>query len=315
MSISLVLDPAFDFGALDGALQSLGFRRDNSVGPFTQDMIAGEPEVAAWIRGDAGERITYTFNPVVSLRVIACAAESEAELAARFPLIDIAGIGGLLTERDPRRVLLGLFAARALAADELAGAIAPLCAHPNQLIRSAAERALEWLQPDGEAAAQGEVLSVLPVLCEQAVSVFSALVGPEGPATIESMRPRSDDYPRVFHPEIVAASRAAYEMLWSTPPRVERLTVGELKLRVDAAPAAMLRNQNELSNRFPGGYRALAPHLQPNRIWFVWRYLRAGNTVGMRYDGVVHLDNRWVWFPKPYRVIGEILRGPSCRRP
>lgn len=311
MSTSLVLDPSFGFGALDGTLQSLGFRRDDSVRPFTQDMIPGEPEVAAWVRGDAGERITYTFNPVVALRVIACATEITRELAAHFPRLDIAAIGTLLTEPDPRRVLLGLFAARALGASELASAIVPLRGHSDPLVRRAAENALTSLQSGREAAARGDALAILQTLCTQAIPVLAALVGPEGPATIESMCPRADDYPRVFQPEIVVASRTAYETLWSTPPEVERLKVGELKLRVDAAPAGMLREKNELSNRFPGGYHALAPYLKPDRIWFVWRYLHAGRTAGMRYDGVVRLDDRWVWFPKPYRVIGEILRRPS----
>jgi hypothetical protein len=59
----------------------------------------------------------------------------------------------------------------------------------------------------------------------------------------------------------------------------------------------MLLEKNELSDRFPGGYRRVAPHLQPDRIWLVWRYLRRGATEGMRYDGLVQLDDRWVWFP------------------
>jgi hypothetical protein len=270
-------------------------------------MIQGDPEVAAWTRGDPGERITYTFNPVVSLRVIACTAERAAELAGRLPLLDNAGIAALLTERDPRRVLLGLFAARAVGASELVSAIAPLQGHSDPLIHRAAESVLALLPSGREATTRRDALAILQTLCTQAIPVLAALVGPEGPETIESLRPRADDYPRVFQPEIVVAARAAYDALWSTPPQVEQLTVGELKLRVDAAPAGMLREPNELSNRFPGGYRPLAPYLKPDRIWFVWRYLRPGNAAGMRYDGVVRLDDRWVWFPKPYRVIGEIL--------
>jgi hypothetical protein len=76
----------------------------------------------------------------------------------------------------------------------------------------------------------------------------------------------------------------------------------------------MLREDNELSQRFPGGYRALAPHLRPERIWFVWRYLQAGEAAGMRYDGLVRLPDRWIWFPKPYRVVGGILRSRSHER-
>ena len=92
------------------------------------------------------------------------------------------------------------------------------------------------------------------------------------------------------------------------PPSIERFDGERLTLRVDAAPAGMLGEDNGLSNCFPGGYRALAPHLVAGRIWFVWRYLQPGETSGVRYDGLVHLDDHWAWFPKPYRVVGEILR-------
>ncbi|MFN7931238.1 MAG: hypothetical protein U0Y68_25580, partial [Blastocatellia bacterium] len=297
------------FNALASTLQSLGFRRDESVRPVTPEMIAGEPEVAAWTRGDTGERLTYTFNPVVSLRVLTCTAELTAELAAHLPRLELADLRSLLSASDPRRVLLGLFAARAVGANELASAIVPLCWHSDPLVCRAAQQALASLPAGREAAARHDALAILQTLCTQAIPVLAALVGPEGRLVIESMRPQADDYPRVFQAEIVADARTAYEALWRTPPEVEQLTAGEVKLRVDAAPAGMLSEPNELSNRFPGGYRALAPYLKPDRIWFVWRYLRLGHTAGMRYDGVVRIDDRWVWFPKPYRVIGEILRG------
>jgi hypothetical protein len=310
VSRSLVLDPGFGFDALAARLASLGFRRDASVRPITPDVMVGEPELAAFTRGGA-ERLTYTFNPVVSLRVIAVRGlddEAGARLAAELPLLDTAAIGRLLTEAEPSRVLLGLFAARSLEARDLAPVVDTLQTHPDPTIRRAAAATLTALRSEGEAAARQAALAMLQALCQQAIPVLAALVGPDGPAVVESMRPRSDDYPRVFGPAIADAARAAYEELWRTPPEVDRLASGQLTLRVDAAPAGMLREENELSRRFPGGYRALAPYLRPDRIWFVWRYLDAGRAAGVRYDGVTRLDDRWVWFPKPYRVVGTILR-------
>jgi hypothetical protein len=57
VSQSVVVDPAFTFA-------SLGFARDRFVRPVTPDAIRHEPELAAWTRG--GERLIYTFNPVVA---------------------------------------------------------------------------------------------------------------------------------------------------------------------------------------------------------------------------------------------------------
>ena len=317
MSASLIVDPAFSFGSFDERIASLGFTRDMSVRPVTADVIPGEPELAAWTRGK-GERLTYTFNPVVSLRVIQCGGlttEETESLSQQIPLIDSKAIGQLLADANPRRMLLGLLAARILRTEEFAPVVASLTAHVDPVICRAAEATMEALAFGAGATARQKALAVMQVLCQRAIPQLAALVGPDGPRQLESMRPLPADFARVFRPEVSEAAREAYEELWRSPPELDRLDSGELTLRVDASPAGMLAEENELSHHFPGGYRFLAPYLVPDRVWFVWRYLQAGEKSGMRYDGVVMLDDRWVWFPKAYRVIGEILerRNPAAR--
>jgi hypothetical protein len=309
MNASVVVDPQFGFGLLDERLRTLGFTRDESVQPVTPDILPGERELAAWTRGKR-ERLTYTFNPVVSLRVIdgsGLAAGAMEALCRQIPIIDANAIGKLLDEGDSRRVLLGLLAARILRTQEIAPLVVPLTFHAEQVIRRAAAETIEALAFGTGATARQKALIVMQALAQRAIQPLSALVGPDGPRQLESMRPRAEDFARVFRAGIADAARAAFQELWRDPPRMERLESGELTLRVDAAPAGMLSEDNELSTHFPGGYRALAPYLIPDRIWFVWRYLSPGEEAGMRYDGVVLLDNRWVWFPKPYRVVGEIV--------
>jgi hypothetical protein len=314
VSESIVLDPAFTFASIEERLAALGFARDESVRPATPDVVPGEPELAAWTRG--GERLTYTFNPVVSLRALAAhglAAETIARLGERLPLLDTAAVGELLTADEPRRLLLGLFAARATNAGELALVVASLQAHPDRTISRAAESTLHALRAAGGRTSREQTLAVMQILCRRAIPVLAALVGPDGAAALEALRPRAGDEARVFHPAIAERVREAYDLLWRTPPQLDRLVSGDVTLRVDAAPAGMLQEENELSRRFPGGYHALAPYLLPDRVWFVWRYLRGGAESGMRYDGVVLLDDRWVWFPKPYRVVGEIVQLPGTQ--
>ena len=384
VSVSLVVDPELGFAQLDARLAALGFARDPSVRPVTPDARPGEPELAAWSRD--GERLTYTFNPVVSLRSLTAetlSATTAGVLQSRLPLLDVPGVGTLLTSAEPRRILLGIFAARALDAGDLALIVASLQAHADASISRAAAAALPVLQaspratprqqtlttmqilcrraipalsalvgPDGaraldagdlalivaslqahtdssisraasaalpvlqaspRATPRQQTLTTMQILCRRAVPALSALVGPDGARAIETMRPRAEDYARVFDAALADRVREAYEEVWRTPPVVEQLVSGEITLRVDAVPAGMLHGENELSRRFPGGYRALAPYLVPDRIWFVWRYLRPGADAGMRYDGAVLLDDRWVWFPKPYAVVGEIVEGRSRR--
>jgi hypothetical protein len=306
-----VIDPALGFPAMAAALESIGFRRDPSVRPLTRDVLPGEPELAAWTIGDGAARLTYTLNPVVSLRVLAPSevpGETLALVASRLPLLDAPAVARLLAEADPRRVLLGLFAARTLGARELAPQVEALRVHTDPLVSRAAKSTWDALDGGREGAARREALRLLQILCEQAIPVLASLAGPGGATEVEALRPRAEDFPRIFRPEIAEAARAAYEDLWRSPPRVEPLASSSVELEVVACPAGMLGEENELSRRFPGGYRSLAPLLMTDRVWFVWRYLRPGAEAGMRYDGLVRIDDRWVWLPKPYRVVGAIVK-------
>lgn len=67
MNQRLVVAPECGFEELARRLAPLRWRRDGTR-PFTPDPLPGEPELAGWRRGAA--RLTYTFNPVVSLRVL-----------------------------------------------------------------------------------------------------------------------------------------------------------------------------------------------------------------------------------------------------
>ncbi|MBW1876968.1 MAG: hypothetical protein JRJ84_01265 [Deltaproteobacteria bacterium] len=62
----------------------------------------------------------------------------------------------------------------------------------------------------------------------------------------------------------------------------------------------MLREDNELSAHFPEAYHAVAQVLDTSRVWMCWRY------DGLRYDGLVWVNDHWAWFPKPWRVLSEL---------
>jgi hypothetical protein len=295
-----VLAPEVPFRTVEERLAGAGFARDELVRPATPDAIPGEPELAAF-ENASGATLTYTFNPVVFLRVLEGNGAAVAAASGAVPRLDIASIRALLGESEPRRLLLGILAAQALQTRELDAEIAALRTHPSAPVARAAAKAVP---PSG---ARLEALQHLRALCEQAVPVLTALATGASDSTAATLRPHPEDFARVFRADVAGQVQVAYELVWAQPPQVEER--GALQLIVDAAPAGMLASDNELSRKFPGGYRALAPFLVENRIWFVWRYVRPPDREGTRYDGLVRLDDRWVWFPKPYRVVGELLRG------
>ena len=166
---------------------------------------------------------------------------------------------------------------------------AKLLAGPDSVPQQIDPRAgsLAWAQLIG--ASLAELLELLPKV----------------PDEVAGLRPRDDDYEKVFLPEAVASARAAYTSIWNSGVSVQAPQEASCHEHVYVAPAGMLASDNELSRPFPGGYRAIAGLLDPHRVWVCWRYVVPGEKSGINYDGLVWCDDHWAWFPKPYRMLKQ----------
>ena len=68
-------------------------------------------------------------------------------------------------------------------------------------------------------------------------------------------------------------------------------TTGKLKSRAVAADA------------FPGGYRKVTPFFIANQPIVRFKFVRAGETIGLAFDGLIFVNGRWVFMPKPWRSL------------
>ena len=129
---------------------------------------------------------------------------------------------------------------------------------------------------------------------------------PERRAVLGSqLRPREEDWALTFVDEVIPRFQKYYQGLFlaNVTPAAK---VGQTQLRVTAAQAEHLIFRNPLSDRFPGGYKKVAHLFQPGTIWLAWKFTEPGKTTGMAYDGLVYLpDERFVWFPKPWRMLSQ----------
>ncbi|HEY1404607.1 MAG TPA: hypothetical protein VGB05_10805, partial [Pyrinomonadaceae bacterium] len=107
---------------------------------------------ASWSRdtdAEEGARISYTFNPVVRLRVVvfygARAGTRRAEVEDALPTLDIEELPDLLRSADARTTLLGIFAAQEMRAFTLLNLIESLRGHTEPAVARAAEKAYEEL--------------------------------------------------------------------------------------------------------------------------------------------------------------------------
>jgi hypothetical protein len=122
-----------------------------------------------------------------------------------------------------------------------------------------------------------------------------------------ALRPRDDDYPRVFAGAAAEAARLGYLPLWNTAPVIEPQE-GQTQVRVAVATSAELAIDSVAARGFPGGYRHLVGRFMPETIWAAWQFLRPGDTSGLQFDGLVYLDGRFAWFPKPWLVLPSVDR-------
>ena len=147
---------------------------------------------------------------------------------------------------------------------------------------------------DAMAAIQAITQALTPVLLAAGAGDAEAL---------RSLLPRPGDAARAFLPDAAPRVQAAMERWLASddPPRVQA-GAGRTALRVHPATVEALATRHPLASPFPGAYEALAQHhLTPGRTWVCWVFHAPGHTEGIRYDGLVWLDDHWAWFPKPWR--------------
>lgn len=115
-----------------------------------------------------------------------------------------------------------------------------------------------------------------------------------------ALRPRSEDFTALFTPGTVQLARTRYEALWERIPAIHA-NPGQSVVLVTSCRSQDLAGPD--GRRFPGGYRRIVDRLVPDVVWSAWKFVAPGRVHGMAYDGLVHLEDRWVWLPKPWKVL------------
>jgi hypothetical protein len=139
-----------------------------------------------------------------------------------------------------------------------------------------------------------------------AITVLSPLVTAREIQMIAVLKPHDDDYAQIFLGDTADVARRAYQGLWEAPPKGFAKPT-QTQVLASAATAESLRTENPYSAEFPGGYRKIADKLNSERIWVRFKFVEPGTSTGMAYDGLVWLDGRWAWFPKPWKYLTQTM--------
>jgi hypothetical protein len=119
------------------------------------------------------------------------------------------------------------------------------------------------------------------------------------------LRPRPEDYEAVFEAAYAGVAREAYERIWDEMNPVPRPNAGQRELLLAAASSDKIRDEGA-PRAFPGGFERVRHTMKPGRVWLCWKFVKQGERLGMAFDGLVRIDDHWAWFPKCWRVLGNI---------
>lgn len=237
-------------------------------------------------------------GPMLLKDAVACADAALARIpegSDDVPRDSIHGVEGLaMLAAEPHRFRRSRLAAYRAG---LAAQMPSLSSAPRP---DAATPSAQDLRTDADAFADLIRAQAMPLLQEFARSSEDNIVA--------TLRPRADDYAKVFVDEAVERARDVYDALWSTKLDMPRPSPAQSEIRCAVAPAGMFRWRNELSAQFPGGYQGIAPLLDPHRVWLAWQYVEPRKASGMAFDGLVWVDDHWAWFPRPYRYLADAGR-------
>jgi hypothetical protein len=129
----------------------------------------------------------------------------------------------------------------------------------------------------------------------------------EALALTAQLKPTKADFEAVFTSDFVETISKYYEerdAKRTEPALIDPKYPTNTNLLFAQATAEELNDKARPVEDFPGGYERIAGKFKPGFIWYRWKYTEPGKTIGMAYDGLVYVNGRWVWFPKPWKSLG-----------
>lgn len=120
------------------------------------------------------------------------------------------------------------------------------------------------------------------------------------------LRPTKEDYRAFYADEATAARAEAYfDKLWSGGNAVVAPKEGQTELKLASATTEDLKNSTGESSEFPGGMLSLAStdNIKPNLTIYAFKFVKPGESLGMAYEGLTHVNGHWRLFPKPWRFM------------
>jgi hypothetical protein len=114
------------------------------------------------------------------------------------------------------------------------------------------------------------------------------------------LKPSKADVAAVYQGDFAGKLAARYDEMWGKQPLLIKPNAGQTQLLLSSATSEELKAGTGNAGEFPGGYKRVVEHLKPGLTLYRWKFVKPGETLGMAYDGLVHVNGHWVLLPKPW---------------
>jgi len=120
-----------------------------------------------------------------------------------------------------------------------------------------------------------------------------------------ALRPSRKDIFTYFKKDAAQIALEYYRNVWINMNRGIRPRYGQNRILIAKTTVKELRSGTGNSSLFPGGYKKIAHQLNEGFTIYRFKFVRNNSKFGMMVDGLVFVNGRWVFFPKPWRALGQ----------
>lgn len=158
----------------------------------------------------------------------------------------------------------------------------------------------------GASACQGKTAPSRQATPQDARALVQQFLKPDADhaALTQQLQPTKADYQAIFQTQEMADKAAAmYEPLWRSKDAVIKPKPGQTELLLSAGTSEEIKSwTGTAAQEFPGGYRQAGPLLKPGLTLYAFKFVEPGKRLGMAFDGLVHVNGRFVFAPKLWRL-------------
>ncbi len=127
--------------------------------------------------------------------------------------------------------------------------------------------------------------------------------GADLPGLSQSLRPTKADYTAVFSADFATRLMALYDPAWEKGAMVLTPKEGQTDLILNGVASDEIRIWSKAaSDHLPGGYAKIKDEWKSGFTVYAFKFVKPGESLGMAYDGLVHVNDHWCIFPKPFRA-------------